>query len=266
MFNLQTSIIICSVVFLVLLVLLERLHSIKIIIRLTLSLGIIYGYIRAIAEGKSIILFSILVTAILAVINIFIKNGIHRKSFSEILSVFCTTAITSTIVFFICKSTSPKIYQDEIMSFNGLKNPENAMFGIFMLATLGIYMDIISRIIYRLDEQKDKTVDTPWKEQFKEGIELGKRYITDKTNLIVLILLSVCLFPICANINQGMNFWNVFKQPNIFAYTLVAIVANIGLVLTVPITAVIYACLNRKKTIYKTTSENKVDGKRSLKL
>lgn len=262
----QTSLIVCTIVFLVLLVLLERLNSIKIIIRLTLSLLAIYGYIKAIADGKSIILFSILLTVVLAVINIFIKNGIHRKSFSELVSVFVTTAITSAIVFGICKNVNPKIYQDEIMSFNGLKKPENAMLGIFMIATLGVYMDIISRIIYCLDEQKDKTVDTPWKEQFKEGIELGKKYVSEKTNLIVLILISVCLFPICVNINKGMHIYDIFNHHGIFAYTLIAIVANIGLVISVPITAVMYACFNRKKTIYKTTSENKVDGKRSLKL
>ena len=112
MFNLQTSLIVCTIVFLVLLVLLERLNSIKIIIRLTLSLLAIYGYIKAIADGKSIILFSILLTVVLAVINIFIKNGIHRKSFSELVSVFVTTAITSAIVFGICKNVNPKIYQD----------------------------------------------------------------------------------------------------------------------------------------------------------
>ena len=39
-----------------------------------------------------------------------------------------------------------------------------------------------------------------------------------------------------------------------------------GVVYTIPITAFVYAFLNRKKTIYKTTSENLIDGKRSLKI
>jgi uncharacterized membrane protein len=44
------------------------------------------------------------------------------------------------------------------------------------------------------------------------------------------------------------------------------LVGNIGLVLSVPITSIVYAMFNRKKTIYKTVSDNKIDGKRSLKL
>lgn len=257
---------VCLIVFLVFLILLERLHSIKIIIRFALSLAVMYGYIKAIADGKSIILYSILVALGLAAINIFIKNGVHRKSFSEMFSVIITSGITSLIIFLICKNTNPNIYKDEIMSFNGVKKPENAMFGIFLIATLGIYMDIISRIIYCLDEQKDKTVDTPWLEQFKQGIELGKRFVSEKINMIVLILLSVSLFPICVNMNKGMSFSEICGQHGIFIYVLIAIIANIGLVLAVPVTACIYASLNRKKTVYKTVSENKVDGKRSLKL
>lgn len=224
------------------------------------------GILELLLIGQSIILFSLLATFLLAVVNIFIKNGIHRVSFSELISVLITSFSTSIIIFIICKIVVPKIYQNEIMSFNGVKKPENAMFGIYMLATLGIFMDIISRIMYCLDEQKNKTIDTPWKDQFKQGIELGRKYVSEKTNMIVLILLSISLFPICENINKGMNISEVITDSRIFAYVLVAIVANIGLVLSVPITACVYACLDRKKTIYKTTSENKLDGKRSLKL
>ena len=224
------------------------------------------GILELLLIGQSIILFSLLATFLLAVVNIFIKNGIHRVSFSELISVLITSFSTSIIIFIICKIVVPKIYQNEIMSFNVVKKPENAMFGIYMLATLGIFMDIISRIMYCLDEQKNKTIDTPWKDQFKQGIELGRKYVSEKINMIVLILLSISLFPICENINKGMNISEVITDSRIFAYVLVAIVANIGLVLSVPITACVYACLDRKKTIYKTTSENKLDGKRSLKL
>lgn len=262
----QASLLICLIVFLVLLIVLERVDSIRIIIRFALSLAIMYRYIKAISDGKSIVLFSIFVVISLAVINIFIKNGIHKKSLSELISVLWTSGITSSIVFFICQNQNPKIYQDEIMSFEGLKNPENVLFGIFMIATLGIFMDIISRIICCLDERKDKTIDIPWKTQFFEGIEIGRKFVSEKINMIVLILIGVSFFPICANINKGMSIANIFNQHGIFACSLIAVVANIGLVLAVPITACCYASLNRKKTIYKTVSENKVDGKRSLKL
>lgn len=262
----QTSLLISLIVFLIFLVLVERLHSIKILIRFGLSLAVIYGYIRAIAEGKSIILFSFLLSLILTIINVFIKNGIYKKSFSELISVLITTLITSGTIYLICKNINPKIYQNEIMSFDGVKKPEDALCGIFMISTLGIYMDIISRIIFCLDNKKDKTIDVLWKDQFKQGIEVGRKMLSEKIDMIVLILLGVSLFPICLNINKEMGFSKMCNNPEIYAYFLIAIIANIGFLVAVLITAFIYACFNRKKTIYKTVSENKVDGKRSLKL
>ena len=217
-------------------------------------------------DGKSIILSSMIFAFAFSVINIFIKDGIHKEAFSELISVLITSFVTSGIVFIICKNANVKIFKNEIMAFNGVKNSESAIFGIYMITTLGIFMEVISRIIFDLNNNKDKTVDTPWKEQFKQGIDIGKNYISEKTNLIILILLGVSLFLICSNINKGMKVSEICSNSQIFAYLLIAVTANIGLILAILVTACIYASLNRKKTVYKTTSENKVDGKRSLKL
>lgn len=262
----QTSLIICLIVFLVLLVVLERLRSIRIIIRIALSIAIMYGYIQAIIAGKSIIKFSILIAVSLCVVNVLVKNGIHRKSFSEIVSILAVSGITSVAVYLICKGKDLKLFQDEIMIFNGFRKPENIMFSIFLITTLGVYMDIVSKIISQLDEQKDKTTDTPWKEQYLKGIDIGSKCISERINTMFLILGGIVIIPICIKMNKGIGFSDLFSEADVFAYLLVAIVANIGFAISGPITAFVYACLNRKKTIYKTVSENKLDGKRSLKL
>ena len=60
-----------------------------------------------------------------------------------------------------------------------------------------------------------------------------------------------------------MRFYGITE---IFKYVLILIVSCIGILLSVIVTSVVYAFLNKRKTIYKTVSDNKVDGKRSLKL
>ena len=257
---------VCLVVFLILLICLERLQSIKIIIRLVISLLMIYGYMKLLVDGKSIIVLSIGFTLLFAVMNILIQNGLQKKALSEVLSVLITSGITSIVVFDIFQKTNLKIYQEEMMRFNGLKSYTNILLGIFLVISLGVYMDMVSKVIFHLDRQRDKTIDTPWKEEFKQGMEIGKNYIAEKWNMIILGLFSVLLFPICNAINRGIEWMEIIEQPEVFAYGLIAIMINIGLVISVPITACIYACFNRKKTIYKTVSENKIDGKRSLKL
>ena len=60
-----------------------------------------------------------------------------------------------------------------------------------------------------------------------------------------------------------MRFYGITE---IFKYVLILIVSCIGILLSVIVTSIVYAFLNKRKTIYKTVSDNKVDGKRSLKL
>ena len=216
--------------------------------------------------GKSIIKCSILLFFGLPFVNIFIKNGISKKSFSEYFSILIMTVTTSLIIWMICKNIESKFFQDVIMKLNGVKTPARAIFGIYSIAILGIFMDIISNIISNLDEKKDKTLDIPWKIQFKKGIEDESKYIGEKINIIILIVLSILLFPIAMNINNNMSFIQICSQSEIFVCFLSLIISGIGVVISVPVTSCIYACLNRKKIIYKTVSENKVDGKRSLKL
>ena len=262
----QTSLIICLIGFILILIAIQKLSAIKTLIRLILNLVIIYFYIKSIANGKSIGMTSLIITIILVTINIIIKNGLHKKNFSELISVLAVSITTSGMVWFICRKVSLKSFQDEVMRFNGVRSPNGVMFGIYMIATLGIFMDIISRMIYHLDNERDKTVDISWKEQFKIGIQVGKDYIAEKINMVVFMVLSVSLFPICTNINNDKNFFQICEDTEVFKYLLITIIASLGIVVAVPVTACVYACLNRKKTIYKTVSENKVDGKRSLKL
>ena len=127
-------------------------------------------------------------------------------------------------------------------------------------------MDISSKMIFELDSKKDKTATTPWKDQFKEGIEIGRINICEKINMIILIILSLSLFPICKNINSDKSFSEICNSPEIFEFLLIGIITGIGVCICVFVTALMYSSINRKKTIYKTVSENKVDGKRSLKL
>ena len=222
--------------------------------------------LRLYLNGQSLVLSSFLVVICFSIINIFIKTGINKRSLSELISVLITSFITSLTIWLICKGSNLKIYKDLIVKFDGVKNVQNIVASLYIIITLGIFMDIISIINYNLNEKKDKTVDISWKTQFVEGIEIGRQYVFEKINIIIFILLSVSLFPIAMNINNDMSFAKNFNQPQIFTYLIMAIVGGIGVIISVPITAFTYSCLNRKKTIYKTVSENKLDGKRSLKL
>lgn len=258
----------CLIAFIVVLIIIEQKSSIKVLLRLITTLLVLYFiYVKGVINKANIVILTVLVTFIISFINIFIKEGIHRKSFTELISVMITSLIIGGITFGISFRVDLKIsYENEFIKINEFKYSSEVVFAIAVVALLGIYMDIISRITGKLDEEKDKAQDVTWKEQFKDGILIGRELISEKISMLFLLFTGLTLVPICLYMNKGYNFIQILNVNEIFMILIIAVLGNLGLVLTVPITSFVYAMLNRKKTIYKKTSENKIDGKRSLKL
>jgi uncharacterized membrane protein len=255
------------IVLLLLILIIEKLKGFKTIIMFALTVLLVYFvFINAIVNNQNIILFSAIITVLIIIINIIIKDGIQTKSFSEVLSVLITIIITSLSIFGICKIVDLNNLSTNSIKIKEFNNCENVILGTSMIIFAGIYMDIVSRIISSLDETKDKTVDIGHREQFKNGMKIGKDFISEKINLIFLFFVGINFVSICNMLKGGYSILEIIDNSQFFVSVLITIIGNIGLVLSVPITSYIYSMFNGKKTAYKTISDNKIDGKRSLKL
>ena len=86
------------------------------------------------------------------------------------------------------------------------------------------------------------------------------------TNTLILAYVGGSITLILLFMACNMNIQEILNKEAIAEEVISAIAGSMGVVYTVPITSFVYAILNRNKTVYKTTSENIIDGKRSLKL
>ena len=97
-------------------------------------------------------------------------------------------------------------------------------------------------------------------------MNIGKDIIGTMCNTLILAyvggaLTLIILFMVC-----DFNLIQILNKETIAEEIISAVAGSTGVLYTVPITAFIYSFLNRDKVIYRKTSENKLDGKRSLKL
>jgi uncharacterized membrane protein len=127
-------------------------------------------------------------------------------------------------------------------------------------------MDIGISIATALDEIKKTEPDVTWQELFKKGMEVGRNNIGTMTNTLVLAYVGASLSILMLYMASDMSLLEIVNKEKIAEQIVLAIVGSMGVVYTVPITSIIYALINRHKIIYKRVAENKVDGKRSLKL
>lgn len=127
-------------------------------------------------------------------------------------------------------------------------------------------MDVSNSIVIGLDEAKDKTEDFTLKELFKKGLGVGRNTIGTMANTLILVYFGSALELILLYMACDMTLVEILNKEAIAESIISAIAGSMGVIYTIPITAFAYGILNKHKTIYKTESQNKVEGKRSLKI
>ena len=108
--------------------------------------------------------------------------------------------------------------------------------------------------------------DIPWQELWKSGMNIGRDVIGTMTNTLILAYVGGSLTLILLFMASNMSLLEILNKETIAEQVISALAGSMGVVFTVPITAIVYAVFNRDRVIYKKTSENKLNGKRSLKI
>ena len=86
------------------------------------------------------------------------------------------------------------------------------------------------------------------------------------TNTLILAYVGGSLTLILLFMACNMSIIDILNKETIAEQIISAIAGSMGVIYTVPITSFIYSVLNKDKVIYKKNSENRIDGKRSLKI
>lgn len=267
-----TYIYIMFFVFLASVILVGGKQGVKAVIGLLITIFAIYFIlIKGIFAGGDPIFFSIATSAVIIVLTFLVIGGISRKIVTAALGTLGGVAmagIMAAIFSHVAKLSGA--CEDAIqLSINMTTvtfNFRDLIFAGIVVSALGACMDVGMSIASSLDEIKNKTKDISWQELFKSGMSIGRDTIATMTNTLILAYVGgalklILLFMAC-NISMG----EIINKEAIAEEIISAIAGSMGVVYTVPITAFIYAFLNRNKTAYKTVSDNKIEGKRSLKI
>lgn len=260
------------IVFLASVILIGGKQGVKAVIGLLITmLCIWFILVKAIFEGADPIWTSIGTSAIIIVLTFLVIGGINRKVITAALGTLggvVMAGIMAAIFSHLAKLSGA--CEDAIQLSINMKtvtfNFRDLIFAGIVVSALGACMDVGMSIASSLDEIKNKAKDISWQELFKSGMSIGKDVIGTMTNTLILAYVGGALKLILLFLACEMPISEIFNKEVIAEEIISAIAGSMGVVYTVPVTAFIYSFLNRKKTVYKTTSENKVEGKRSLKI
>lgn len=260
------------IIFLFSIILVGGKKGIKAIIGLIITiLAVWFILIKLIFAGYNAILMSIVTCAVIIVLTFIVIGGINKKVVTAAIGTLCgvvSAGIVASIFSHLAELSGA--CEDAIQLSMNMQtatfNFRDLIFAGIVISALGACMDVGMSIASSLDEIKNKTKDISWKELFKSGMNIGRDVIGTMTNTLILAYVGGALKLILLFMACNMPITEILNKETIVEEIISAIAGSMGVVYTIPITAFVYAFLNRKKTIYKTTSENLIDGKRSLKI
>lgn len=247
-------------------------QGVKAVIGLLITiLCIWFILIKGIFAGANPIWTSIGTSAVIIILTFFVIGGISRKVITAAIGTLggvVMAGIMAAIFSYLAKLSGA--CEDAIQLSINMKtitfNFRDLIFAGIVVSALGACMDVGMSIASSLDEIKNKTKDITWKELFKSGMSIGRDVIGTMTNTLILAYVGGALKLILLFLACDMHLGEILNKETIAEEIISAIAGSMGVVYTVPITAFVYSFLNRKKTVYKTSSENKIEGKRSLKI
>ncbi len=254
-------------------ILIGRKKGLKSIIGLVITvLAIFFILVATIFKGYNAILVSIGTSFLIIVLTFAIIGGWNKKTFSAALGTLggvVLAGVIASITGYLAQLSGAgkeEAIMLSVASKDVVFNFRELLFAEIIVSALGACMDVGMSISSSLSELKMKNPSMTGKELFKSGMNIGGDMIGTMTNTLILSFIGSSLVLVLLYMSSSVKFMDVINIEAIATEAVCAIAGSIGIVYTVPITALIYSFMNRDKEIYKVKSENIVEGKRSLKI
>ncbi len=269
----QNYLIVLVIFFFASIILIGRKKGLKSIIGLVITvLAIFFILVATIFKGYNAILVSIGTSFLIIVLTFAIIGGWNKKTFSAALGTLggvVLAGVIASITGYLAQLSGAgkeEAIMLSVASKDVVFNFRELLFAEIIVSALGACMDVGMSISSSLSELKMKNPSMTGKELFKSGMNIGGDMIGTMTNTLILSFIGSSLVLVLLYMSSSVKFTDVINIEAIATEAVCAIAGSIGIVYTVPITAIIYSFMNRDKEIYKVKSENIVEGKRSLKL
>lgn len=253
--------------------LIGRKKGLKSIIGLVITiLAIFFILVMAIFKGYNAITVSIGTCFLIIILTFAIIGGWNKKTISAALGTLggvVLAGLIATVTGYLAQLSGAgkeEAIMLSVASKDVVFNFRELLFAEIIVSALGACMDVGMSISASLSELKIKKPSMTGKELFKSGMNIGGDMIGTMTNTLILSFIGSSLVLVLLYMSSSIKFTDVINIEAIATEAVCAISGSVGIVYTVPITAAIYAFINRDKEVYKAKSENIFEGKRSLKL
>ncbi|MDR5659290.1 YibE/F family protein [Serpentinicella sp. ANB-PHB4] len=240
-------------IFVALLLIIGGLKGLKTLLTLALTVGLILKVLLpGLLAGYSPILLTVGISIVITVITITVVGGLNRKSLAAIIGVFCSVLVSGIIAYVVGTNARLTglssqeammlmyIPQEVEFNFNGL------LFAGIIMGALGAIMDVGMSIASAIEEVRSANPTLTTKELVLSGMNVGKDIMGTMANTLILAYAGSTIPLLLLFTAYQESLMSIINMDLIATEIIRALAGSIGLVLCVPITAVLTGLLINK--------------------
>lgn len=250
----DTYVYVVVAIFVALLLLIGRKAGLKTLISLTLTIVLIVKVLLpGMLKGHNPIFLTIIVALLTTVITILLISGINNKSIAAILGILGGILAAGFITFYVgSKVKLTGLSGEEVgmlmfipqgidFDFRGL------LFSGIMLGSLGAVMDVGISVASSMEEVKRANPLIKTKDLFLSGMNVGRDMMGTMSNTLILAYTGSTIPLLLVFMAYETSLLKIINLDIIASEIIRAFAGTIGLILTIPITAISSSLLNEGK-------------------
>lgn len=240
--------------FIILLIIVGRKQGLKTALSMVITISaIVFVLLPLLKKGWAPIPLTIGICAVITIATFLITAGFTSKAFSAILGTcggLIVAGLLSALVAHIAKMNG---YSSEVVEFL-IYNPQGTIYNLrglllagILIGCLGAVMDVAMSISSSIYEIKQAGGHLSRTDLYKSGMRVGSDIIGTMSNTLILAYTGGSLGFILGIMAFDIPMLDVLNHDFIMAEVLRSIAGSIGIILTVPITAILAATLYARK-------------------
>jgi len=220
------------------------------ILSLGLTCGSIFAVlIPALLSGKNVYIMSLLVCAYTITMTLLIVIGFNKKSLASILACGSGVVLTGLITLIMDRVLMLTGIVDEhslYLANLSTENPINLRAIIFagiIIGAMGAVMDVAISISSSLWEIKENSERISFKTLLRSGLTIGRDIMGTMANTLILAYIGSSLSVVLILSVYSSSLLGLFNTEMIIVEILQALVGSIGILFTMPLTALFCSIL-----------------------
>ncbi len=212
-------------------------------------------------EGGSTFYVTLVTLVASTVVSCFCIGGISVKTSNNILNTLlgvgtaCLMYFIFTCILHIGGSAIEEVEMLSLISNNTGLEISGVLYAGVAISSLGAVMDVAVSIGAALYEIKTVSKEATFKEMFRSGMNIGRDMIGTMTNTLILAFAGGTLATLVIFMSYGIQFHQLISSNFIAAEIAGGIAGSLGIVLTVPLSALICSYTLNKKIKIKNSGK-----------